>query len=154
MKKRVFIPMVAIFSMATLFVACKPATKDEQEAQENVQEAKQDVEEAKEDLSEAKRQANAEEWQSFKDEVNTVIEKNDAKIAELKQEIKKTGKAADAEYNKKIDALKEKNENLKLKIESYKNDADSDWQAFKREFNHDMDELGSAFNDLTVDNKK
>jgi hypothetical protein len=39
-------------------------------------------------------------------------------------------------------------------MKAYKNDADSDWQSFKREFNHDMDELGNAFNNLTVNNKK
>jgi hypothetical protein len=30
----------------------------------------------------------------------------------------------------------------------------SDWVSFKREFNHDMDEIGKAFEDLTIDNKK
>lgn len=153
MKKTVLISMVAIFGTATLFMGCKPS-KEEQAAQENVEEAKQDVLEAKEDLADARRQANAEEWQNFKDEMNAVIEKNDARIVALKQEIKKTGKAADAEYDKKVDALEEKNKELKLKMETYKNDTDSDWQSFKREFNHDMDELGNAFNDLTVNNKK
>jgi len=28
-----------------------------------------------------------------------------------------------------------------------------EWETFKREFNHDMDELGKALKDLTVDNK-
>ncbi|PJJ09292.1 hypothetical protein CLU83_2638 [Flavobacterium sp. 1] len=147
MKKTVFIPMVAMFSIAIIFTSCKPSTKEVQDAQENVQEAK-------EDLAVAKRQANADEWQNFKNEMNAVIEKNDARITALKKEIKKTGKAADAEYDKKVDALEEKNKELKLKMENYKNDADSDWQSFKREFNHDMDELGNAFNDLTVNNKK
>ncbi len=147
MKKTVFIPMVAMFCIATLFTSCKPNTKEVQDAQENVQQAK-------EDLIVAKKQANAEEWQNFKDEVNIVIEKNDAKIAELKKQIKKTGKDANAEYDRKIDTLEKKNEELKLKIENYKNDADSDWQSFKREFNHDMDELGKALKDLTVNNKK
>jgi predicted RNase H-like nuclease (RuvC/YqgF family) len=152
MKKRAFIPIIAMFSIATI-IGCKPATKEEQDAKENVQEAKEDVQEAKEDLAVARRQANAEEWQNFKDEVNVVIEKNDAKIAELKKEMKKTGKAANTEYDRKVDTLQKKNKELKLKLESYKNDADSDWQSFKREFNHDMDELGKAFNDLTVNNK-
>ena len=30
----------------------------------------------------------------------------------------------------------------------------SDWESFKREFSHDMDGLGQAINDLTVNNKK
>jgi len=154
MKKTVFIPIVAMLSIVAILISCRPSTNEEQTAQDNVELAKEEVQEAKEDLAEAKRQANAEEWQNFKDEMNAAIEKNDAKIAELKQEIKKTGKTADAEFDKKVDALKEKNENLKLKIETYKNDVDSDWQSFKREFNHDMDELGNAFKDLTVNNKK
>jgi len=153
MKKTVFIP-IAMLSIVAIFISCRPSTNEEQTAEDNVELAKQDVQEAKEDLAEAKRQANAEEWQNFKDEMNAAIEKNDAKIAELKQEIKKTGKTADAEFDKKVDALKEKNENLKLKIKTYKNDVDSDLQSFKREFNHDMDELGNAFKDLTVNNKK
>ncbi|WP_348822798.1 hypothetical protein [Flavobacterium aestuarii] len=153
MKKTNLILATAMFSACTLFINCRPSTKEETAAQENVQEAEEDVQEAKEELSEAKHQANAEEWQNFKDDMNAAIEQNDARIAALKQKIKNSGKAADAAYDKKIDELKEKNEQLKIKIDSYKNDADSDWQSFKREFNHDMDELGNALKDITVNNK-
>lgn len=153
MKKAIFILLVAMFSTATLFVSCKPSTNEEQTAEDNLQVAKNNVEDANKELDDAKRQANLEEWESFKTEVNTIVEKNDAKIDSLKLEIKKSGKAADAEYQKKIDALKERNQELKIKIKAYKNDAHSDWQSFKREFNHDMDEIGNAFKDLTVDNK-
>lgn len=146
MKKILFIPVVAMFSAATLFVSCKPSAKEEV--------AKENVEEAKEDLAEARQQANEEEWQNFKNDMNAVIDKNDARIAELREDMKKTGKKADAEYDRKIDALKEKNDSLKVKMQAYKNDANSDWQAFKTEFNHDVEGLGDAFNNLTVDNKK
>jgi hypothetical protein len=30
----------------------------------------------------------------------------------------------------------------------------SNWESFKREFNHDMDEIGKSLEDLTVDNKR
>ena len=153
MKKTVLFQMVAIFSIATLLTGCK-FSKEEQAAQDKVEVAKQDVVDAKEDLAEAKNKANAIEWQNFKDEMNDAIEKNDARIAELKRDIKKTGSKANAAYDKKVIALEEKNKELKLKMEAYKNDADSDWKSFKSEFNHDMDELGNAFNNLTVNNKK
>ncbi|REH00501.1 sll1863 family stress response protein [Flavobacterium aquicola] len=152
MKKIISILLISAFSTA-LFVSCKPSTKEEEAAQENVEEAKENVQQAKEDLAVAKEEANAEEWESFKKNVDTIIEKNDAKIEVLQQNIKKSGKKASAEYQKKVDALQEKNEELKVKIKTYKNDAHSDWQSFKREFNHDMDEIGNAFKDLTVDNK-
>lgn len=153
MKKTNLILAAAMFTVLALFINCKQSSNETTPAQENVEEAKEDVQEAREELSEARQQANAEEWQNFKDEMNAAIEKNDARIEELKQKIKNTGKAADAAYYKKIDALKEKNEQLKIKMDTYKNDADSDWQSFKREFNHDMDELGNALKDITVNNK-
>jgi len=60
----------------------------------------------------------------------------------------------DKAYQKSIDTIEQRNNNLKLKMDSYKNDANSDWKSFKREFNHDMNELGHSLKDLTVDNKK
>ncbi|HSD06343.1 hypothetical protein [Flavobacterium sp.] len=153
MKKIIFIPVVALFTIATTVTSCKPSPKEEA-AQENLQEAKEDVKDAREDLAEAKKQANKEEWESFKNDMNVAIEKNNLKIAELKEEIKKSGKKAGIEYNKKIDTLSARNQVLKEKIANYKNDANADWESFKREFNHDMDELGHALKDITVDNKK
>ncbi|MES2575848.1 MAG: hypothetical protein V4572_12965 [Bacteroidota bacterium] len=154
MKKTIFTLIITMFVAAITFVSCKPSTKEEIEAKENVLEAEAEVQEAKEDLSEARKQANADEWQEFKDDMNDAINKNDARIAELKLEMKRTGKSVDAKYEKSIDDLEQKNKHLKIKMESYKNDVNSDWQSFKREFNHDMDELGSALKDLTVNNKK
>ena len=147
MKKTILTLVITMFVVTAAFVSCKPATKEEIEAKENVQEAN-------EELTEAKRAATAEEWQEFKDDMNEAIKKNEERIAELKLEMKKTGKSVDAQYEKSIDDLEQKNKDLKIKMETYKNDANADWQSFKREFNHDMDELGNALKDLTVNNKK
>lgn len=68
--------------------------------------------------------------------------------------IKKTGNDIDKAYQRNIDTIEQKNKNLKIKMDSYKNDVDSDWQSFKREFSHDMDELGKSLKDFTVNNKK
>jgi small-conductance mechanosensitive channel len=154
MKKTIFILIIAIFVVTTAFVSCKPATKEEIEAKENVQDAEADVQDAKEDLSEAKREATAEEWKAFKNYGDSIVNKNDERIAELKLKIKKAGKSTDAKYEENIDALEQKNKVLKVKMATYKKDAHADWQSFKREFDHDIDELGNAIKDLTVDNKK
>ena len=58
----------------------------------------------------------------------------------------------DAMHENKIAKLEEKNRELKQKLDNYET-SQSDWEAFKTEFNHDMDEFGKAFKDLTVDNK-
>jgi hypothetical protein len=60
----------------------------------------------------------------------------------------------DATYIASIDALEQKNAALKSKLNTYENNAQSDWESFKREFNHDMDQLGNSLRDLTVNNKK
>jgi len=56
-------------------------------------------------------------------------------------------------YEKRIANLEEKNKNLQLKLDGYETNQ-SDWESFKSEFKHDMDEFGQAFRDITVDNKK
>jgi hypothetical protein len=154
MKKSILTFAFATLAIGSIFTGCKNNTEKEQAAQESVDSAKVAVAEAEEDLVEAKRAATAEEWQQFKDSTNAKIDKNKAEIAELKLKIKKTGKDIDNAYQRNIDTIEQKNKNLKAKLDSYKNDVDSDWQAFKREFNHDMDELGQSLKDFTVNNKK
>ena len=153
MKKSIFTLAIASFVIGLIVTSCKPNTEKEQAAQENVDSAKVAVTEAENDLDEAKRAATAEEWQQFKEDTNAKIDENNAKIAELKLKIKKTGKDIDVSYQKSIDAMEQKNKELKIKLDSYKNDVNSDWKSFKREFNHDMDELGQSLKDFTVNNK-
>lgn len=147
MKKTIFTLVVAMFIAAAVFASCKPPAKEEKEASEKVQQAN-------EELVEAQKAATAEEWQAFKKSGDSIIKKNEERIAELKLEMKKTGKSIDAKYEKSIAALEQKNEHLKVEIKTYKNDANADWQSFKREFEHDTYELGQALKDVMVDNKK
>jgi predicted RNase H-like nuclease (RuvC/YqgF family) len=147
MKKSILKLAFMTLMTGTAIVSCKPNTEKVQEAQENVNEAQ-------DDLDEAKRAATAEEWQAFKDETNAKIEANEVRLAELKAKLNKTGNEADAAYQRNIDAIEEKNATLKIKVDNYKNDVNSDWNSFKREFDHDMNELGQAFEDITINNKK
>jgi len=80
------------------------------------------------------------------------INNNEIRVKELTEKMNKKGTVLDPLYAKKIENIEQKNKDLKLKLETYETNQ-SDWETFKREFNHDMDELGKAFKDLTVDNK-
>ena len=53
---------------------------------------------------------------------------------------------------KKLAMLEQKSGEMKIKLAEYKEDGTENWISFKNEFNHDMDELGTAFKDLTVNN--
>lgn len=154
MKRSILSLVIASLVIGAIIISCKPNTEKEQAAQESVDSAKVALTEAREDLAEAKRAATAEEWQAFKDSTNAKIEKNNAEIADLKLKIKMKGKDIDNAYQRNIDTMEQRNRNLKIKMNSYKNDVNSDWQSFKREFSHDMDELGKSLKDFTVDNKK
>lgn len=153
MKKGIFTIAIAMIIVTTVLMSCKPSNREEVALEDKVQEAKENVDIVKDSLVEARKAATAEEWQSFKNEADSIINVNDARIAELKLKMKKTGKSIDTQYEKNIDALEHKNKDLKAKIKTYKNDADADWQSFKSEFNHDMTEIGQALKNITVDNK-
>jgi predicted nucleic acid-binding Zn-ribbon protein len=154
MKKTIFTLAIVLFIVGTLMMSCKSSTKEAKESQEKVQDARENVQDAKDSLVVAKKAATTEEWKAFKEETDTVINNNKIRIAELKLKMKKTGLAINTKYQENVDALEQKNKDLEVKMDTYKNDADSDWQSFKREFNHDMNEIGKAFKDLGVDNKK
>ena len=56
------------------------------------------------------------------------------------------------EYNRKVNDLQERNNRMKMRMEEYKADGRDNWENFKKEFRHDMDELGNAFRDIGKDN--
>lgn len=118
------------------------------------------VENAKSDLKDARIEANtlaqkvatAEEWRIFKSESEIKIKANDVRIAELKVQLNKPGKLLDPLYVKRIETLEAQNRGMQNRIIIYEKNQ-SDWETFKREFNHDMDELGKALKDVFTDNK-
>ena len=98
------------------------------------------------------RIATTEEWAAFKADAEEKIEANEKRIAELKVKLKKPGKLLDKVYTERIEALEQRNRDLRLKITAYESNK-TDWDKFKEEFNHDMDELGKAISDIFTDNK-
>jgi septal ring factor EnvC (AmiA/AmiB activator) len=97
-----------------------------------------------------------EEWESFKKTSEEKIKAREEEIQALRLKIKESNQETKEKYQQKIDTLEKKNNELKKKLSDYASESNSNakkrWYEFKREFNHDMDELGRAFKDLTVDN--
>ncbi|HXB40760.1 MAG TPA: hypothetical protein VNZ49_09475 [Bacteroidia bacterium] len=122
-------------------------------AQQNkkAEKERKDVAEAKKDLKEAKADSAA-DFQKFKEDAEKKISENKIKIAELKEKKLAGDKDKQNKYDKKVLTLEKKNNELKAKIDGCSNVKTSRWTAFKREFSHDMDELGHAFKDIAVNN--
>ena len=151
MKKTIFILVLAAGS---LFVSCKNNEEKKADAVDGVVEASKDLNEVNAEIkNDALTKANDQEWQTYKAEANKTIAENEIRIAELQKAINKPGNSFDATYKKSITDLNDRNTTLKNRIADYENNQ-TDWETFKREFNSDMEGLGKAFKNITVNNKK
>jgi len=151
MKKYFFI--IAIMA-GTIFTSCQSSIQKQDAAQAKVRDAKRELNEAQKDANAANQVvATAEEWEAFRNESELKIKANETRIAELNAKMKKPGEILDAVYEKKITNLEQQNKEMRVRLLGYEKNQ-SNWESFKREFNHDMDAIGQALKDLTVDNKK
>jgi hypothetical protein len=122
-------------------------------AQENSEAAKarKELKEAQADLREAKIDSAA-DYRKFREEAERIILDNQYKIKVLKEQKASENKETKEKYDKKVLALQVKNDAWRKRITTSDKTKSSKWSAFKREFNHDMEELGKAFKDIAVDN--
>lgn len=138
---------VSIFLMAfALLSGCESSQNKVDDAQNEVTEA-----------NEALEAANAEylaDVEAYRQEKARLIAANDSSIVVLKSRIASEKKDVKTDYEKEIAELEQKNKDLKMKMADYKDEGKERWESFKQEFSHDMDELGNALKDLTVNNKK
>ena len=128
---------------------------------EKTETAKSNLIQASTDLSQATskavadstKQANNAEYQIFKTETEAKIKVQEIRIGELKKTLKANRTEDEKELIKQIEALEEKNEDLKKRLASY-GKLQGDWRRFKTEFVQDMDQLGHALKNFTIPHKR
>lgn len=118
---------------------------------EKVEDAKEDVAEAKENLVD-EEEAYLKEVEAYKAKVAEEITANERSIAEFNKRIATQKSEAKGEYEKTITELKNKNSDLKKKLDDFKSDSKANWEEFKVQFNKDMDELGLRIRSLNTEN--
>ncbi len=118
---------------------------------QKVKTAQTNVTKANEDLDKANKEY-LEDVVVYRKEIADKIADNDLKIAEFNTKIENEKEVAKEDYRKRIAELKQKNNDMKLRMDDYKVDGKEKWKMFKTEFSHDMEELGKAFKDLVVKN--
>ncbi len=149
MKKLFFIPITLV--TAASFTSCDSSTDktaDRSDRDGVVIETAENTELKKVDYTV--------DYNDFKTTQEARIDENERKMDALEEEMKKEKKEVKAEYKEKISALREKNRELKRRMNDYKKDDNDNerWESFKREFNHDVDEIGTSMRDLGNDNVK
>jgi hypothetical protein len=122
-------------------------------AQKDVNEANKDVSEANKDLDDANK-AYLADIESYRRETAMKIEANDKSVAEFKARVENEKKEAKQNYQRQIADLERKNSDMKKKLDEYKSEGKEKWEKFKTEFNHDMDDLGTAFRGFSVKSSK
>lgn len=115
---------------------------------EKVEKAQQEVDEANNKLDKVTDEYQA-DIAKYRLEATERIAANEKSIAEFNARIDDQKKVAKADYTIKIAELEKKNTDMKKKMDDYKEDGKDKWEKFKLEFNHDLEELGKAFKDLT-----
>jgi hypothetical protein len=153
MRKRHYILAITTLIVTFLITACESSSKKVEDAQKKVEQTKVNAIAANIELNQARKDSIS-NYKQFKKESEDRIIAQEKSIAEFKARIAKEKKANRAEYEKKLVQLEQKNSDLRKKLNEYKDEGKGKWISFKIEFNHDMDELGKAFKDLTVTNVK
>jgi len=161
MKKTIIIIALG-FSLG--IVSCNDAVKkDMGNAQENLKEAGKDMPSAtKEDAAAEKEKAVA-DWKTFKDDSEKAIAAMEDEVKNAEAKIYKANKKESAalkadliKNRERLDGLKKqlKDQNMAFEKEVSKFDAAAKAknEAFKKEFEHDMDGLNTAIKDLFKNN--
>lgn len=155
MKKSIF----ALFVLNALilsisFSSCQTPAEKVNTAQERVDVAQKGLDNAKDEQDkDIQKKADAAAWKLFKADADITIKYNETRIKELKEKRKSSGQAMDAIYTKSIDKMERSNEDLKKRMDAY-DKGQSNWESFKSELSHDLDELGKSIKDFGVNNSK
>ncbi|MCW3103798.1 MAG: hypothetical protein JWO09_2238 [Bacteroidetes bacterium] len=134
------IVVAAIAGMAVMS-SCQTKEQKLENAQENVVDANQDL-----------RQAQNE----FREESENNLRENDMTIETYRANAKNEKEEMRAQYERRADSLEQRNKELRAKLDAYKDDSNDNtkWESFKREFNHDMDEMKNSLKDVGKNNVK
>lgn len=116
---------------------------------ENSEKSKQDI---KENIKE--NEAYKLEMDEYRFRITEQITTNENSIIAFRSRIANQKKEARADYEKKINDLNNKNTDLKMRLDAFNADNKESWELFKVEFGRDMDELGNALHDFTINSQK
>jgi len=141
----------SILSIIALFILgfCVGSCATDQSEKE----AKEEARKAKEDLDKATI-AYQQEVEDYRNDVAAQIQENQDMIAQLKAERLNLKKDAQLEREARINELEKRNDLMRARMNEYKYKSKEGWENFKREFKHDMSELGQAFKNIGSDNVK
>ena len=150
MKKLVLSLAVVAFMAGTLSTSFgQVPDKQSVKARENLKEEKKDVVVAKQDLKVAQKDSIS-EYQKLTKESEIKFKSNEKSISDLRAAITKNNSKEQATDQKKVSILEDKNNNLKKELAEYKVLGQTQFTAFKTEYNRDQDQLAKELKDFKI----
>jgi septal ring factor EnvC (AmiA/AmiB activator) len=153
MKNQMLMLSILVLITGSLLTNCQSPASKEDKAKDEVQAAANSMDATLDTMFEV-GQDTITAYQAFVKESEVRMDAFEKNIAELKVKIAKENKENKAAYQKNLADLEQKNSEMKRKLKAYKDDGIEGWNKFKTEFSKDLDELGNAFKNFTVNNLK
>src|SRR5689334_16837196 len=122
MKKITSLFTFTLFAAALSLTSCNnnpPSDKKVEDAKEDVQKAKEDLRQAENDYDH--------EWQQYRDEQYAKIRDNEKRLSDYRVKIKDEKPAVRERHEKRVAELEAENNQVKVKLDTYKGDK-SNWQ--------------------------
>ena len=150
MKKLVLSLAVVAFLAGTISTSFgQVPDKQSVKARENLKEEKKDVVVAKQDLKVAQKDS-VSEYQKLTKESEIKFKSNEKSIADLRAAITKNNSKEQATDQKKVSIMEDKNNSLKKELAEYKVLGQTQFTAFKTEYNRDQDQLAKELKDFKI----
>ena len=148
MNKPIVLLTMAGFVAASVLSSCQSSSNNLGNQEDKLLKEQVDVVEARQDLNQALRDS----VRQFKMDAQAIITENNRKIDDFRQKIADDKKSARDKYGSKISDLEKQNKELQGRLDEFNDENGEKWASFKREFNHDLDEVGNSLEDMTKDN--
>ena len=150
MKKLVLSLAVVAFLAGTISTSFgQVPDKQSVKARENLKEEKKDVVVAKQDLKVAQKDS-VSEYQKLTKESDIKFKSNEKSIADLRAAITKNNSKEQATDQKKVSIMEDKNNSLRKELADYKVLGETQFTAFKSEYNRDQDQLAKELKDFKI----
>ena len=144
MKKTILFLAVIMLIGGTMLTSCQSSSSKVENAEDKVQEAKDEVAEAQQELNQAIKDS----IQQFKKESEEKIIAYEKDIAEFKVRIAKEKNENRARDERRLAELELQNREMKQRLADFNEERQDQWDSFRHNFNHDMEEHSKAFRDF------
>ncbi len=140
----------AAFVSVLMYSGCDSTPeKRMQSAEQDLHEAKKEVKEAIKDVQTAYR----DEWHTFQFDTEAKLRDNEYRINELKRRMVAAQGKEKIQFDREIETVEQRNENLKRRLAEYRDTGKEEWENFKKEFAGELERIQKSLSDLTEKKK-